>query len=122
MDIETIRLSLGAFLTSPGAGVLGLIGAALLTYVGVDKRLRAERRLALDARAATRAQDSENDARERWQLLFTFLWDNQEDLGATSVLHGLGVLRELATTSQQLGMLEVLTLAVLEDAEEELAR
>lgn len=56
---ETARLSIGAFLTSPGAGLIGLLGAAWLTFVGVGRRISGDRQLAQEARGAEREQDSE---------------------------------------------------------------
>lgn len=117
-DWTWVRLSIGAFLTSPGAGILGLVGAALLTLVGVDRRLHGEAELARSARAAEQAQDREADARERWAQMYTFLWENRDDVGGRAVLSGIGALADLATTDTQIAMLEVLTVAVLHQAEE----
>lgn len=121
IDCELIRLSIGAFLTSPGAGILGLIGAGLLAYVGVDKRLEGERKLALDARKDEHDKDIEADARERWQQMYAFLWDNREDLGDEVVLQGLESLGELSTTKQQAAMIRVFTLKILDDNQEDIS-
>lgn len=117
---EIARLSVGAFLTSPGAGLIGLLGAAWLTFVGVGRRISGDRQLAQEARAAEREQDAEADARERWQWFFERLWDNRETLPADALLDGIKSLRELTTTKQQSAMLEVLVRYVQSEAEEEL--
>ena len=82
MSLEMVRLALGAFLTSPGAGILGLLGAAYLTYKGVDKRLSGDRDLAKDAREAEAQKDRESDARDRWQKFHDHLWENRAALPA----------------------------------------
>lgn len=117
---ETARLSVGAFLTSPGAGLIGLLGAAWLTFVGVGKRISGDRQLAQEARTAEREQDAESDARERWQWFYERLWDNRDTLPPDALLDGITSLRELTTTKQQSAMLEVLVRYVQSEAEEEL--
>lgn len=117
---ETARLSIGAFLTSPGVGILGVLGAAWLTLVGVGKRLDGEKELAAKARKAERKKEREADARERWQWFYARLWDNREDLPLDALLDGIRSLRELSTTRQQSAMLEVLVRYVQSEAEEEL--
>lgn len=118
--LETARLSVGAFLTSPGAGLLGLLGAAWLTFIGVGKRISGDRQLAQEARTAEREQEAETDARERWQWFYERLWDNRATLPPDALLDGIKSLRELTTTKQQSAMLEVLVRYVQSEAEEEL--
>src|SRR5690242_14897646 len=82
---ELIRLSLGAFLTSPGAGLLGLIGGAWLTYKGVDKRIDADRAMAATAREADLQRELDADARDRWQRAYDHLWVHRSDLPLTAL-------------------------------------
>lgn len=107
MTLEMVRLALGAFLTSPGAGILGLLGAAYLTYKGVDKRLTGDRGLAKDAREAEAQKDRESDARERWQKFHDHLWDNRAALPADAMILGVQSLAQLVETQEQSAMLEV---------------
>ncbi len=71
---ETARLGLGAFLTSPGAGLIGLLGAAWMAFVGVGKRLDGDRDIAREARRDEHEKAAEADARERWQWFYQRLW------------------------------------------------
>lgn len=118
--VETTRLSLGAFLTSPGAGILGLIGAGWLTLRGVDKRLAGDQRMAHEAREAEYRKDLEADARERWQLAYDWLWENRAELPADSLITGIKELRRLVETRQQSAMLEVFASSLEQEAEEAL--
>ncbi|NUR79130.1 MAG: hypothetical protein HOQ21_01595 [Dermatophilaceae bacterium] len=117
---DTARLGLGAFLTSPGAGLIGLLGAAWLTFVGVGKRIEGDKELARDARRDEHERQLEADARERWQWFYERLWENRSDLPADALLHGMRSLRALAATQEQSAMLEVLARYVQSEAEEDL--
>lgn len=98
------RLSVGAFLTSPGAGILGLIGAGYLAYRGVQSRLDGDQEIADRQHKA----DLEQESRERWQWWYDHLWENREEYTLEGLTLGAQGLRSIAESPQQALMLDVL--------------
>jgi len=78
MDWELVRLSAGAFLTSAGAGGIAALGAAVVAYRGIRRRIEYDRD------AATAA-----DTRERWWQAYTHLWDHRGDIPADVLVDGV---------------------------------
>lgn len=117
---ESWRLAVGTFLTSPGAGVLGLLGSAYLAFKGANKRITADRELAATSRKEEHKRDLDSDARERWQSLYDHLWTNRDLLPAEALILGVQSLAELATTKQQNAMVEVFVAYLGGEAQEAL--
>lgn len=99
---ETLRLSLGAFVTSAGFGGLAAVIAALIAA-----RVAADR--ARDQHEAER----EADARERWWLGWRWVWDNRFELGDEEILDALDGLNDLVSTQEQAILLGVTTAALM---------
>lgn len=117
---EAWRLALGTFLSSPGAGVLGLLGAAWLAFIGANKRITADRELAVTSSTEEHQRDLDSDARERWQSFYDHLWTNRSLLPAEALILGVQSLAELATTKQQNAMVEVFVAYLGDEAQEAL--
>lgn len=114
------------FLTSPGFGGLAALAAALLAYRGIRIRLQGDQQLAQQARlAADQSAERnreielkatlENDARNRWWALAT--WIDQQigvaSLPTADLLELLERLGDAVTTSEQSVMVESLVRKVI---------
>lgn len=79
MDVEIVRLSLGAFLTSPGFAGLAALGAALVAFRGVSTRVEIERHLAHEAQrhatAEARAAADRNHEERRQAEALVRWWE-----------------------------------------------
>lgn len=104
--VETVRLALGAFLTSSGFGGIAALGAAMVAYRGIKARIGYDRDAAVEA-----------DTRERWWQAYTHLWANREEIADDDLLDGVASLEEVAETAQQLMMLDLLVAEVIEKEE-----
>lgn len=106
---ETIRLALGAFLTSAGFGGLATALAAYLALRGVRERIRHDAEQA----ASDRADGLTGDARRRWWELAMYV-DGQLDASLNpSDIERLMLLVENMTrvpdlTEEQAGLAELL--------------
>lgn len=119
MTTNAFWLAVGAFLTSPGAGLLGVLGAAYLALVGVDRRLSGDRLLAQEAREAQWAKERGADARERWQRFHDHLWVYRAVLPPDAMIAGIESLADLVETQEQSAMLEVFATYLADQAERE---
>lgn len=106
---NTVRLALGAFLTSSGFGGVAALGAAALAYRGIKARIEYDQTAAVQA-----------DTRERWWQAYTHLWDNREQIADDDLLDGVASLQEVAETKQQTMMLDLLVAEVEEEVEVDL--
>lgn len=71
MDAESVRLTLGTFLTSPGFGGLAAVIAAVFAARSVGKRLAGDRELAKQQREHEVEMATTADSRQRWwEVLF----------------------------------------------------
>ncbi len=66
MDVDTVRLGLGAFAVSPGFGGLGALAAAVVAYLGIRHKADQDRLAAREANTAEQATQRLADERERW--------------------------------------------------------
>ena len=66
MDAESVRLTLGTFLTSPGFGGLAAVIAAVFAARSVGKRLAGDRELAKQQREHEVEMATTADSRQRW--------------------------------------------------------
>lgn len=129
MDVEIVRLSLGAFLTSPGFAGLAALGAALMAFRGVRRRVEvewelaheAQRHASAEARAAAERNHEERrqaEALVRWWELTR--WINvqldRENRDEDLLMSLLIELETLVTTREQSIMLEFLTKRLLQEA------
>lgn len=111
-------LAVGAFVTSAGFGAVTALGAAWVAYLGLGKRIRAERELAVAKADEDRESALEGDRRKRWWTVLTWLWDNRDTLGEDTMMQGLVALKTGELTVEQATMLQVVTAAAVlkEDA------
>lgn len=89
------------FITSPGAGGVAALVAAIIAFTGILIKNAADKAEGARDRAqdASLAKDAE-DARRWWELA-GWTWTNRIDLGTTGVLEMLSVLEEQAHTAEQ---------------------
>lgn len=115
---DTVRLGLGAFLVSSGFAGLAALAAAVIAYLGIRKRIDADRELATakaeaDHRAvaakavADRDAAIEADQRARWWSALMWLWDNQASLNVEQALEAISKFDDASLTPQQSAMLLV---------------
>ncbi|MGB8379688.1 MAG: hypothetical protein WCG47_00340 [Dermatophilaceae bacterium] len=129
MDVEIVRLSFGAFLTSPGFAGLAALATALVAVRGVNTRVSVERELAheaqrhasAEARAAAerhREERRQAEALVRWWELTR--WINvqldRENVDKDLLMSLLVELEALVSTREQSIMLEFLTKRLLQVA------
>lgn len=104
MDLETMRLALGAFLTSPGFGGL-MAGAGVLVAL---RKAGDDRRTAEEARHEARLLQEQNEERDRWWRMFTWLDDNADAVDIDTYLALWEVLDESAPSQPLAAMLQAL--------------
>ena len=108
MDAESLRLALGAYLSSPGFGGVAAVVAALVAVRGVRIRLRGDRELADPAGVAARVAAHESEARARWWDLARWV-DAQieaESIPRESLMDLVETMADSVTTKEQSVMLE----------------
>jgi hypothetical protein len=106
---EFVRLSVGAFLTSPGFGGLAAVVGALAAVRVAMARLRGDYAMATQSQRRNQNAAREADARARWWDTLQWLWTNKEEVGEQAFLEGLQSLAAMVETRQQSVMLEIVT-------------
>ncbi len=112
---ETLRLSLGAFLTSSGAGGVAAVVAAYWAYRGVQSRLAGDRQIAAEAALSEAAASRVADARQRWWEMALWIWNARQYLDPVETVVAVEALKRLVQTQEQSAMLEVLSRAIEPD-------
>jgi hypothetical protein len=109
---ENVRLSIGAWLVSPGAGVLaafGAVAAGWFAYLGVQRGLAADQARAEEARKAEAEVRATAERHARWQWYYEFLWANREQLPPAALKAGVQSLVGAVETESQTWQLDGLT-------------
>lgn len=106
---DSMRLAWGAWLSSPGAGILGALGAGWFAYRGIQRRIDGERSLAMDARTAEAEVRAATGRHDRWQWYYEFLWTNRDELPPAALRAGVQSLLGAVETESQTWQLDALT-------------
>lgn len=115
MTWETVRLALGAFVTSSGFGGLAAVCAAAIAYKGIGRRIRADKEMAADKSSAEADAATMSDQRQRWWDALYWVWEHHGDLTDDAVLDLIDSLERGSTTPQQSAMLEAVMDAIFKD-------
>ncbi|MCW4601505.1 hypothetical protein ON003_07830 [Janibacter hoylei] len=102
MDAESVRLTLGTFLTSPGFGGLAAVIAAVFAARSVGKRLAGDRELAKQQREHEVEMATTADSRQRWWEVLFWLDTDSGRFDEDSFLECLAALADQTETKPQI--------------------